>query len=156
MQPVWLCIPLDKQFQEHLKILRRIFFGQSNLCDFASSLDGNFLCSKFGDTLETNSGEMSKKMQSVWLCIPLDSQFEYFIIHSGKVEKMQPLCLCILSCKQFEEAIKNTQWRKVKWKKPVWLYTFTGRQFKYTFENAHWGKVKNTQPVWLCIWEHSW
>ena len=36
-------------------------FGKSNLCDFASSLDGNFLCSKFGDTLETNSGEMSKK-----------------------------------------------------------------------------------------------
>ena len=64
---------------------------------------------------------------------------------------MQPVWLCILWCKQFEETFENAQWRKVEQMQPVWLCILKGRQFEGTFEDTQWEKVKQMQRVWLCI-----
>ena len=53
---------------------------------------------------------------------------------------MQPMWLCILSGRWFEETFENTQWRKVKQMQPMWLCLFSGRPFEDTFENAQWKK----------------
>ena len=34
---------------------------------------------------------------------------------------------------------------------PLWLCIISGRSFEDTHENTHWRKVKQMQPVWLCI-----
>ena len=53
-----------------------------------------------------------------------------------KIKQMQPMWLCILSDKQFEETSENTQWRKVKQMQPMLLCILLGRSFEVTFENA--------------------
>ena len=49
---------------------------------------------------------------------------------------MQPMRLCILSGRQFEDTFQNAQWRKVKQVQPMWLCIFSGRQFEDAFKNA--------------------
>ena len=36
-----------------------------------------------------------------------------------EVQQMQPMWLCILLCRQFEDTFENTQWRKVKQMQPM-------------------------------------
>ena len=60
---------------------------------------------------------------------------------------MQPVWLCILSCRQFEDTFENTQWRKVKQMQSVWLCIFSGRQFEDTFENTQRRKVEQMRPI---------
>ena len=67
-----------------------------------------------------------------------------------KSKQMQPMWLCIRSCKCFEVPFENTQWRKAKQMQPVWLCILWSKQFVETFENAQWRKIKQMQPVWLC------
>ena len=45
----------------------------------------------------------------------------------------------------------NTKWRKDKQMQPVWLCLLWSKLFEDTFENAQWRKVKQMQPMWLCI-----
>ena len=92
-------------------------------------------------------------MQPVWLCILSGKQFEDTFEETQwrKVKQMQPVWLCILWSKFIAETFENPQWRKVEQMQPMRLCLFSGRQFEYTSENAQWGKVKQMQPVWLCL-----
>ena len=54
---------------------------------------------------------------------------------------MQPLQICFLSGRWFEEAFDNTQRRKVKQMQAVWLCIIPGRQFLGTLEKAWWRKI---------------
>ena len=69
----------------------------------------------------------------------------------SQVKEVQPVWLCLLQGKQFEETFKNTHWEKVKQMQLMRLCIFSDRQFEDTFENAQWGKVIQMQPMWLCI-----
>ena len=53
-----------------------------------------------------------------------------------KIKQMQPMWLCIFSCRPFEETFKNAQWRKVKQMQSMWLCIFSCRPFEETFENT--------------------
>ena len=46
---------------------------------------------------------------------------------------MQPVWLCVLSSKPFEDAFENTQWRKVKQKRPMWLLFCSCIHFEGSF-----------------------
>ena len=69
---------------------------------------------------------------------------------------MQPMCLCIFSCRKFEDTFENTQWvppfsvkkksmknwlknsvfwAKIKQMCPMCLFFLSGRQFEDTFKN---------------------
>ena len=61
---------------------------------------------------------------------------------------MQPMRLCLFSCRPFEETFENAQWRKVKNKQYDFAFSGAGllrrhlkmtscAQFEDTFENAH-------------------
>ena len=64
---------------------------------------------------------------------------------------MQPMWLCILSSRPFEDAFENAHWRKVKQMQLVWLCIYSGRPFEDTFENTQWRKAKQMLPTWFCI-----
>ena len=64
---------------------------------------------------------------------------------------MQPMWLCILSGRPFEETFENAQWRKAKQMQPMWLCLFSGMRFDETSENTQWRKAKQMQPMWLCM-----
>ena len=64
---------------------------------------------------------------------------------------MQPVWLCILSGKHFEETFRNTQWRKVKQMQLMRLCILLCQPFEDTFENTLWRKTKQVWPMWLCI-----
>ena len=51
----------------------------------------------------------------------------------GKAEQVQPVWLCILFGKYFEETFENSHWRKVKQILPMWLYIISGWSFEETF-----------------------
>ena len=59
-----------------------------------------------------------------------------------KSKQMQPMWLCIRSCKCFEVPFENTQWRKVKQMQQMWLCILSGRRFRETFKNTQWRKTK--------------
>ena len=48
------------------------------------------------------------------------------------MKQMQPMWLCIIKGRPFEDTHENAQWRKVKQMQPVWLCIFSGRQFEDT------------------------
>ena len=50
-----------------------------------------------------------------------------------------------------EDSFENVQWRKVKRMQPMWLCILSGRRFDEAFENTQWRKVKQMQQMWLCI-----
>ena len=60
---------------------------------------------------------------------------------------MQPILLCILTSKQFEETFENAQRRKVKQMQPMLLCILTGKRFEETFENA---QSKNSNKCNQC------
>ena len=57
-----------------------------------------------------------------------------------KIKRMQPMCLCIISRRQFRETFENTQWRKDKQMQPVWLCMLWAECIEESFENPQWGK----------------
>ena len=57
-------------------------------------------------------------------------------------KQIQPMWLCIVSGKSFEDTFENTRWWKVEQMQPVWLCIHSSRPFENTFENTHWRKVK--------------
>ena len=89
-------------------------------------------------------------MQPMWLCILKGRPFEetHESTHWRKVEQMQLMWLCFLSGKQFEDTHENAQWRKVKQMQPMWLCILSGRQFEETHDNAQWEKSNKCN---LCI-----
>ena len=68
-----------------------------------------------------------------------------------KAKQMQPMRLCLLSCRPFEATFENTQCRKAKQMRPMWFFILWGRQFDATFKNAQWRKIKQMQSMWLCL-----
>ena len=50
---------------------------------------------------------------------------------------MQPVSLCILWCRQFEETFENPQWRKVKQMQPMQLCILWGKRFEETNATMH-------------------
>ena len=68
-----------------------------------------------------------------------------------QVKQVQPMRLCNVPGRRFEDTFENTQWGKTKQMQPVWLCIYSGKLFEVTFENAQWRKAKQMQPVWLCI-----
>ena len=54
----------------------------------------------------------------------------------GKVTKMEPMWVWILSRKWLEEPSKNSHWRKIAWMQPVRLCLDIKRQFEAEFENS--------------------
>ena len=67
---------------------------------------------------------------------------------------MQPMWLCILKGRPFEETHKNTHWRKVEQMQLMWLCFISGKQFEDTHENSQWIKVKQMQPMWYFIFKN--
>ena len=49
---------------------------------------------------------------------------------------MQPVWLCILSSKRFEETFEKAQWRKIKQMQPVWLCLLWPKFFDETHKQA--------------------
>ena len=64
---------------------------------------------------------------------------------------MQPVWLCILWSRQFEETFENPWWRKEKQMQSLWLCIPFAKEFEESFRNALWRKVKQMQPLRLCI-----
>ena len=64
-------------------------------------------------------------------------------------EQRQPMWLCILSGRRFEDTFE--QWRKIKQMQPVWLCILLCKRFEETYEKAQWRKVQQMQPMWFCI-----
>ena len=91
-------------------------------------------------------------MQPMWLCMLWSKFFEdtYEKTQWKKVKQTQPMWLCLFSGRPFEDTFEHAQWRKVEQMQQVWFYVLSGRQFEETFENPQWRKVKQMQPVWFC------
>ena len=92
-------------------------------------------------------------MQPMWLCILWSRPFEdtFWNAQWGKAKPMQPVWLSFPSCRRFEETFENAQWGKAKQMQPLLLCILSGRPFNNTSENAHWRKAIQMQPMWLCI-----
>ena len=71
--------------------------------------------------------------------------------HRRKDVQMQPMRLCMCSCRQFEKTFENSLWRKIVKMQPMQLCICSLRRFEKTFENSHWKKVVQMQPMRLCI-----
>ena len=88
----------------------------------------------------------------VWLLLCVCMTYMSIITHQwGKVKQMQPMLLCILKGRPFEETHDNTHWRKVEQMQPMWLCFLSGKQFEDTHDDTQWRNIKQMQPMWLCI-----
>ena len=116
--------------------------NECNQCAYASYHAGNL-----GKRLKIHSGEKTNKCNQCDYACPEPSHLK---TRSGENKKMQPMRLCILLCKRFEETFEKTQWRKVKQMQPMQLCILWGKLLEETFENTQWGKAKQMQPVWFC------
>ena len=94
-----------------------------------------------------------KQMQPVWLCFIWGRQFEETFENTQrrKGKQMQPVWISILLSRQVEDSFENPQWRKVKQMQPVWLCILTSRRFEDSYERTPWRKIKQMQPMWICI-----
>ena len=54
---------------------------------------------------------------------------------------MQPVWLCILPAKRFEDTFKGTQWWKAKQMRPVWLCVNSRWHFEDSFKNTLWSRT---------------
>ena len=92
-------------------------------------------------------------MQPVWLCILSGRRFEDTFENTQwrKVKQMQTMWLRLFSGKHFDGSFENTQRREVKQMQPMWLCLFSGKHFEESFKNAQWRKVTQMQPMWLCL-----
>ena len=75
---------------------------------------------------------------------------------------MQPVWLCMLWSKFFEQTFENTQWRKVEQMQPMWICILLQEQFEQTCDNTHWmGLIRKSVEFqrinmdWLTIGEKS-
>ena len=50
-----------------------------------------------------------------------------------------------------KRSFENAQWRKAKQMQPMRLCILSGKHFEETFEDTQWRKTKQMQPMWLCI-----
>ena len=96
---------------------------------------------------QQNGGNWSK----LWLWIEGWDNLEEKDWQHWKVKQVQPMWICVLLCKQFEDTFENSQWTKVVQMQPMCLCILLCKRFKNTFENTQWRKVKQMQPMWLCI-----
>ena len=82
---------------------------------------GERTANRFEGTFENAQRGKVKQMQPMWLCIfscrPFEDTFEN--AQCGKAKQMQPMRLCILLCKHFENTFENTQWRKIQPMQPM-------------------------------------
>ena len=72
--------------------------------------------------------------QTIWPDIWIDTV--------EKSQKMQPMRICILSGRQFEETFEKVQWGKVELLQLVWLCILSVMPFEDTFEK-HTGEKPN-------------
>ena len=110
----------------HLKMHSGEKPNKCDQCDCASSQAGSLM-----RHLKTHSGENPNKCNQCDFAPSYASALRtHFKTHSG-------------GCRRFEEA-ENTQWRKVKQMQPVLLCIISCRQFKETLKNVwtHYGGEK--------------
>ena len=67
-------------------------------------------------------------------------------------KKMQPVQLCILWSRQFEDKFENPQWRKVAQMLPVWSCILSGRQLEGSFHSL----IEFVILVWILIEFNIW
>ena len=103
--------------RSHLKSHSGQKRNKCNQCDYVSSQAG-----KLRRHLQMHSREKSHKC----------NQCDYASFHAG----------------DFRRHLK-TQWRKVKQMQPIWLCILWSRPFEDSFDNAQWRKTKQMQS--LCI-----
>ena len=124
-------------------------------CKYKNPKENNWQCHYTKQKMHIGNAQWRKvkQMQPMWLCILKGRPFEetHESTHWRKVEQMQLMWLCFLSGKQFEDTHENAQWIKVKQMQPMWLCLFPCKRFEETFENAQCRKVKQMQPMWLCL-----
>ena len=111
------CNQCDSTFSQasHLRTHLRIHSGEkSNKCNQCDSTFSQ--ASNLRTHLKIHSGEKTNKCNQ---CDYACSEPSHLKTRSGENKKMQPMRLCILLCKRFEETFENTQWRKVKQMQPV-------------------------------------
>ena len=108
--------------------------------------------------LKAHSGEKSNKYNQCDYASSLASDLRIHLkVHSGKKSKqMQPMSLCFLSYRQFEDTFKTHRAEKSnqcrKHSSVAMLLCFLScRRFEDTFKNAHWRKVKQMQSMRLCF-----
>ena len=120
----------SSNLRTHLKIHSGEKSNKCNQCDFSSSYACNLR-----QHLKTHSGEkLNKCNQCDYASSRIDSLRTHLKTHSGgcrrfeeaentqwrKVKQMQPVLLCIISCRQFKETLKNV-WTLLRWRKRVQL-----------------------------------
>ena len=104
------------------------------------------------DVHEKNRKQV-KQMQPMRLCNVPGRRFEETFENTqwGKTKQMQPVWFCIQAGSPSEDTFEKAQWRKDEQMQPMWFWIISGRQFEDTFENTQWRKAKQMQPMWLCI-----
>ena len=113
-----------------------------------------FSCKQFKGTFENPQWSKDKQMQPMWLCLLWSKLFEEKTFENPqwrKVKQMQPMWLCFFLGRRFEDTFENPHWRKVIQMQPMWPWFFSCKQFEGTFANPQWRKVKQMQPMWLCF-----
>ena len=68
-----------------------------------------------------------------------------------KSKQMQPMRLCLLSGRWFEETFEEAQRRKVKQVQSMWLCIRLCKCFEGPFEYTQWSKAEQVQPMRLCF-----
>ena len=127
----------EGNFRTHLKTHSGEKLNKCNQCDYASSR-----ADVLRTLLKAHNGEKSNKCNQCDFAPSLRTRLK---THSGgcrrfeeaentqwrKVKQMQPVLLCIISCRQFKETLKNV-WTLLRWRKRVqlmWLWIITRRLF---------------------------
>ena len=123
MQPMWLCILTDNQFEETSKNAQQKKSNNCNQCDFASYQVGHLRIH-----LKTHSGEKSNKCnQCDFASSQANSLRRHLKTHSGeKWNKCNQYDFFTVTIKWFEETFVNAHWRKVKQMQSMWLCILRG------------------------------
>ena len=129
--------------------------GSSEKLSYASALRRHLI---------KHSGEKPNKCnQCDYMHPPAQAIWGHIWKHTvEKAKQMQPVWLCILLWKCFEETFDKTQWRKAKQMQSMWLCIIRCRQFVGTFE-THIVEKSNTNaanvilhPLMRASWGHIW
>ena len=157
MHPIWLCVFSCRRFEESFEKAQWSKVVQMQplwLCIL--------LCTRFENTFEETRKKSNKCDQCDYISCYASHLRTHLKTQWKKVVQMQPMWLCILSGRQFEDTFEITQWRKAKQMQPMWLCIFLGRHSKDSFENTQRRKIKQMQPIWpfhsqkQAIWGDIW
>ena len=89
---------------------------------------------QFEGTIRAKYNTNGTNLSKLWLWFEGWGNPEEKDCQDWKAKQMQPVWLCILSGRQFEDTFENSQRRKVIQMQPMWLCILSGRQFEDTFD----------------------